>query len=232
MLHVPVPIFWKDREGHLLGASRYWYGYFGLNPEGAAGEVNRMVPDDGTSGKEEEEILRTGKIRANVPCWVLSHSASHNGTMTRWPMYQSGQISGIMGYFFDEDMLSDGEDAARKSIEREPETGLNDVTHFLNSLGGLETEYAAVHRNFGILLIEIPEILRIQKRYGVSVQTEVPSGESWEALAWLQGLALRFSASCTATMPGRNCRPLQKGFRSALTPSTRWTASAVPSLPE
>ena len=96
-------------------------------------------------------------------------------------MYQSGQISGIMGYFFDEDMLSDGEDAARKSIEREPETGLNDVTHFLNSLGGLETEYAAVHRNFGILLIEIPEILRIQKRYGVSIQTEVPSGESWDS---------------------------------------------------
>ncbi len=61
MLHVPVPIFWKDREGHLLGASRYWYGYFGLNPEGAAGEVNRMVPDDGTSGKEEEEILRTNR---------------------------------------------------------------------------------------------------------------------------------------------------------------------------
>ncbi len=119
--------------------------------------------------------------------------------MTRWPMYQGGQISGIMGYFFDEDMLSDGEDAARKSIEREPETGLNNVTHFLNSLGGLETEYAAVHRNFGILLIEIPKILRIQKRYEVSVQTEVPSGESWEALAWLQGLALRFSASCTAT---------------------------------
>jgi|GEM_PF-3386655 hypothetical protein len=37
--------------------SRYWYDYFGLNPEDAAGEVNRMVPDDGTSGKEEEEIL-------------------------------------------------------------------------------------------------------------------------------------------------------------------------------
>ena len=70
MLHVPVPIFWKDREGHLLGASRYWYGYFGLNPEGAAGEVNRMVPDDGTSGKEEEEILRTQRYHdalADVP---------------------------------------------------------------------------------------------------------------------------------------------------------------------
>lgn len=37
--------------------SRYWYDYFGLNPEDAAGEVNRMVSDDGTSGKEEEEIL-------------------------------------------------------------------------------------------------------------------------------------------------------------------------------
>lgn len=37
--------------------SRYWYDYFGLNPEDAAGEVNRMVPDEGTSGKEEEEIL-------------------------------------------------------------------------------------------------------------------------------------------------------------------------------
>ena len=37
--------------------SRYWYDYFGLNPEDAAGEVTRMVHDDGTCGPEEEELI-------------------------------------------------------------------------------------------------------------------------------------------------------------------------------
>ncbi len=164
MLHIPVPVFWKDRERRFLGVSQSFLDYYGFV---SADEVLGKTDEElgwNLNGSEyesvEKDILRTGTIHRNVPGKCIIRGVSHDIHATKWPTYQNGTISGLMGYFLDETALKQWQQEAKDSTED------LSVSRFLDDLLTYKADYDLNHRNFGVLFIEVPELIRIADQFG------------------------------------------------------------------
>ncbi|MGN0908204.1 MAG: EAL domain-containing protein, partial [Succinivibrio sp.] len=171
LLGSPLPLFWKDEKHRFLGASRRFLDYYGFSSQsdiiGRTDEDMRWHPGNGPYRHDEEEILRTGAMHESVPGKCIARGISHSILATKWPTYRNGRISGLMGYFLDEDMVSAfAADAKASSARLDPETGFPMVESFLDDLARYEDDCRLHGRKFGIIIIHVPEFKRIYSSFG------------------------------------------------------------------
>ena len=170
MRHIPLPVFWKDRECRFLGASQSFLDYYGFasvdeilgrTDQDMGWHLNNEVYEE-----DEKEVILTDQMHRNVPGRCISKGVSHEIYATKWPTYQNGKVSGLMGYFLDESTIS----AEKRNPEGNAgaDTGMGNryVSRFLDGLADYYTDYQLNHRNFGVLYIGVPELIRIADKFG------------------------------------------------------------------
>ncbi len=171
LLSSPLPIFWKDKDRRFLGASRRFLDYFGFSSQseivGRTDDDMRWHPGNGPYRSDEEEILRTGDMHVGVPGKCIARGISHSILATKWPTYRNGKVSGLMGYFLDEDMVSYFAAGGKASSAKlDPETGLPMVESFLDDLARYEDDCRLHGRKFGIVIVQVSEFKRIHSCLG------------------------------------------------------------------
>lgn len=173
MLHIPLPIFWKDQRRRFLGASQSFLDYYGLASIreilGKTDDDIRWHPYDAPYREDETEVIQTGKIHVNVPGRCIARGTTHTILATKWPVYRDGTVCGLMGYFLDEQMVAKLTNTERAVTGIDPVTGLENVSQFLDDLTNYARDYRNDHRTYGILFLRVPEVSRIAGRYGDAV---------------------------------------------------------------
>ena len=169
LLSSPLPVFWKGKDRCFLGASRSFLDYYGFSSQseilGKTDEDMRWHPFNEPYRNDEEDILKTGETHECVPGKCICRNVSHNIVSTKWPLYRNGEVAGLMGYFFDEQMLSRfSKNACGARID--PDTGFATVDTFLDDLARFEADNRVSGRQFGIILASVPEFGRLLSNYG------------------------------------------------------------------
>ncbi|MDD6351808.1 MAG: EAL domain-containing protein [Lachnospiraceae bacterium] len=176
MLHIPLPIFWKDINRRFLGASQYFLDYYGFRSVddilGRTDEDMGWHPNNENYLSDEEEILRTGAVHFNVPGKCIVNGESRRIYATKWPTYRDGKITGLMGYFLDPEIRLNPENKEKKHFP-DASDRMENVAKFLEDLVAYEADYRLNRRNFGALYVRIPEIQRISDNYGHPIMYSV-----------------------------------------------------------
>lgn len=166
MRHVPLPVFWKDKERRFLGASQSFLDYYGFASVneilGRTDEDMEWHPNNEGYQEDEKEILRSGQMHQDVPGRCISKGVSRAIYATKWPTYQDGRISGLMGYFLDADMVS----ARARNPEGDTTKGNHGVSRYMEDLAAYQSDYRLNHRKFGAMYIHVPELIRIAEKFG------------------------------------------------------------------
>lgn len=177
LLSSPVPFFFLNRERKLTAASHSFLSYFRISKVEEFEEKTRKdlawSPSIALAGNEDQKILESGEALVNATASCISNGVTHQCIITRWPIYREGKVAGIMGYFLDETMTGERQKVMLDRIGRDPDSGLDSLAQFLENLGMYEADRTTHGRPFGIILIDVPEIPRIEERYGRDVLLQV-----------------------------------------------------------
>lgn len=180
--HCPIPLFWKDNQRRFIGVSKAFLEFYGFSSEeeliGKTDEDMKWHPNNENYRVIEENVLKTGKSYYNMPGQCIVHGVSHEIYASKWPTYQKGQISGLMGCFLDQDLL-DGE-----SLRNDPDKLLATMStsHFIDDLIAFKNDFELNQKSFGVIFVRIPELLRIGKNFDREIMHEV-TRECYEVIA-------------------------------------------------
>lgn len=168
--HVPLPLFWKDKDRRFLGVSQSFLDYYGFSSVnellGKTDEEIGWHPNNEDYKKVEQEVLMTGKARRNVPGKCIAKGIVHEIYATKWPVFQDGRVSGLMGYFLDADLIRNMQTSVNDDTIIQTQEDLSSTSHFFDVLTSYKTDYQLNQVEFGVLYIEIPELERIAKQFG------------------------------------------------------------------
>ena len=173
MRYLPVGVFWKDGERRFEGASQYFLDYYGLSSEseilGKTDEDMEWHPNNDSYKENEEEILASGGIHYNVPGKCISKGEARTISASKWPVYQNGKITGLMGYFLDTEeaplTTGKGRKAGPGTRETNNQSEFNSLSRFMDDLNAYEKDYKLNKRTYGVIYIQIPDLTRIAQVY-------------------------------------------------------------------
>ncbi|MCH4032914.1 MAG: EAL domain-containing protein [Lachnospiraceae bacterium] len=176
LLHIPLPLFWKDKNRRFLGASKSFLDYYGFADEsailGKTDEDMNWHPSNELYRNVEEQVISSGEMQVLVPGRCIAKGTTHAIRATKWPTYRNGRISGLMGFFLDERALE-------HSLQLHPAgrdtDGLLTAAEFVQDLSDYESENIEGERPFGLIVLQIPELARIGAHFGKTVRSRVLS---------------------------------------------------------
>lgn len=164
--HIPLPVFWKDTKHKFLDVNPYYMHYFGLDSKkdilGKTDAVMGWHPNDEFYKDMEEQILKSGNVYTNVPGRCIANGVCHDVLMSEWPTYQNGKTTGSMGFFVEETLVCEN---TKVSEQLESSHEFLTMEQFIDELISYEMDYQLNKRDFGVLYIYIPELLRIAENY-------------------------------------------------------------------
>ena len=162
--------FWKDRQRRFVGASRAFLDYHGFASEqailGKTDEEMGWHVDNEPYRNDELAVLEKGHVVNNAPGHCIIHGTIHHITCYKWPIYQDGQIIGLMGTFFDVDNI------LRKNLEdakityQDMLTGLMNRQGLLDALMRYEEQWQLHHRPYSLILLDGRSYQRLADTYG------------------------------------------------------------------
>jgi len=177
MLHIPLALFWKDRNRRFLGASQYFLDYYGFASAddivGKTDEDMEWHTNNECYQTDENEILRTGHIHVNVPGRCILNGTPRNIFATKWPTYRDGRISGLMGYFLDSSATERDTGKAEGAPGPCHMSEFRTASQFMDDLIAYETDYQLNGRTYGVIYVWIPEFTRISDDFGHSAMYAV-----------------------------------------------------------
>ncbi len=127
--------FWKDKNRRFVGVSDAFLRFYGFESRDAVlGKTDEEVGwhiDDTPFMTDEERVLLKGEIIRNAVGQNVINGVTHYIAASKFPVYNNGEIVGLMGYFIDinQDMGSD------RSIQSQ----IDNVTGLMNSFGQMVT---------------------------------------------------------------------------------------------
>lgn len=142
-----IGVFWKDKDRRFLGANQMFLEYYhlsslkdiiGKTDEDMGWHVNPLP-----FKQDEENLLKNGIIIENAVGECLVHGENHKIIANKFPVYEKGQIVGLLGYFRDTTIENDEKQKAFDEIYKDKITGL------FNSIGLREqfNQYLASYKN-------------------------------------------------------------------------------------
>lgn len=160
MRETPIKMFYKDRNRRFLGASLSFLRYYGFpSVEEIIGKTDEEMywhVAENKSRDVELDVIAEGKSFINVPGKCIVAGQIRNISASKAPLYENGQIVGLVGYFVDLDHEQEDLSKLRFDSHLDPLTNLLNADGILSSLN----EYAAAKQSEGkpyaLLLLEDP----------------------------------------------------------------------------
>ena len=164
-----VKFFWKDRERRFLGASQSFLDYFGIKSLeellGKTDEEMNWHVNDAPYRNDEWNVLRKGEAVSDAPGQCIVNGVIHNIACFKRPIYDGGEIVGLMGYFVD---MEDKAAYVRKrtqALKRDGATGLMNARALVESMVDYAMQYHNRGRNYGLILLQNSKHARIIETY-------------------------------------------------------------------
>ncbi len=165
--------FWKDKKRRFVGASQSFLDAFEIKDisdiYGKTDEDLGWNVDDTKYKKDELSVINEGKSIVNAIGTCVIKGDPRTIAATKIPIYQNGEIIGLLGYFVD----TEASFTTRESLRNVTYT--DSVTGFLNYRGliGAGLRFDENFRNnkedFIAVIIDVPEYDRIRQRYGEKI---------------------------------------------------------------
>ncbi len=186
-----VNIFWKDKNRRFVGVNQKFLESYGLHDDssliGKTDEEMKWHIDDGPFKNDEINVIENGVVIANRIGNCNIKGVSQKIIVFKEPLYDKGEIVGLVGYFF---VLND---LGKEFGWSQNLNGIDQVTNLLSAHGmtNVLAEYIEGwhirKENFAVIRIFLKDYNRLLKYYGEEVARNVLK-EYGELLASIIGL--------------------------------------------
>lgn len=179
-----VKFFWKDAQRRFRGVSQSFLDFYGMQSVdeviGKTDEDMGWHVDNGPYQGEELDILRNGKKVLALPGQCIVRGVIHNIICYKMPIYGSGKIIGLVGYFVDNS--EEREHNWQKNQQLDNVTGLMSIHSFLDAMIDYAMQFGDNGRNYGVIILKNDKHRRIQETLGEDFAKEVLRGMGEEIL--------------------------------------------------
>lgn len=170
MRHPEFCYFWKDRERRFLGASKSFFRYYGFSSLqdilGKTDEDMGWHVENGPYRDAEPEVLAKGITVRNQPGQCILRGVLHHITCYKWPLYDRGQIVGLMGVFFDADKMKKRVQEITDTSYVDPVTGLMNMRGWFDALFTYDEQKTLQKRRYSVLLLDNSTYRSVGASYG------------------------------------------------------------------
>ena len=164
-------IFWKDHDRRFLGASKGFLDFYGFSSEDEIigrndEELGWHVHPD-LYMNDEYKVIHEGVTLRNIPGNCISHGRNREILASKTPLYdKNGEITGLLGYFIDKDLLGINDKRGNEDSRRELLTGLLNSRGIAEEAEAFQDEYYLRGTNFARIHIGINDFSTINEQYG------------------------------------------------------------------
>lgn len=174
MIHyADIKFFWKDRSRRFIGVSRAFLDYYGLKHEkdliGKTDEDMGWHIDDHPYMEAEQAVLEKGEVVRNAVGQCIVHGRPHRIIATKFPVYRDKRIIGLLGYFFDSEMLEEQKNQLNQLKVIDSETGLLNFRGLLLAAQKYSENYHLYGNDYYCIILDVPEYDRIREDYGPEI---------------------------------------------------------------
>ncbi len=168
-----IKFFWKDKKRRFLGVSKSFLDFYGIASKkdilGKTDEEMHWHIDDQPYMDDELDIVEKGIRVSGVPGQCIVNGVVHNIVCSKMPIYDDGEIVGLVGYFVDieEEIERLQHNSAAPRVDTV--TKLMNARSFMDALVGYAMQYAEKKRNFGLIVVNNRNHDRIRRSYGEEV---------------------------------------------------------------
>ena len=166
----PFYYFWKDRQRRFLGASQSFldvYGFKSLQDILGKTDEDMGWHVEGKPYRDDEwAVLREGKSFRNVPGQCIIQGRLQHIVCSKWPVYEDGQIVGLMGMFLEVEDLETKVDSVLRQSYRDRVTGLMNLHGFVDAALTYEERWTAQQQPYGMILCQGQNYQVVLDSYG------------------------------------------------------------------
>ncbi len=170
MNYSAIMFFWKDKNRRFRGVSRSFLDFYEIKSRediiGKNDEEMHWHVSDGPYKGDELDVLEKGKIVFNAPGQCIVNGVVHNIICNKMPIYERGEIVGLVGSFADVD-----QELYRVQKLINP-SKIDNLTRLMNNRNLLDTmlqfavQYNDEGRNYGVIVLRNVYHKRIVADYG------------------------------------------------------------------
>ena len=164
-------IFWKDHDRRFVGASPAFLNYYGFqsihdikgkNDEDLGWHVH---PDAYMS--DEMRVIHEGVTTHNIPGQCMNEGENKEILASKTPLYdENGEISGLLGYFIDRELLTENDLRGKETGRRDLLTGLLNSRGIAEESMSFRDAYYLRGIDFGRIHISIDDFASLNEQYG------------------------------------------------------------------
>lgn len=162
-------IFWKDKDRRFIGANEAFLYYYGMTLSDIVGKNDEDMgwhPDPIPFKKDEESVLREGKIITNAVGACVVEGEVRKILAFKAPVYRRGKIVGLVGYFVDISNVAQLVDVYDREQDHDLLTGLLNENGMRDALLHRERLYQAEQLDFGFICVQILGLAPVRNIWG------------------------------------------------------------------
>ncbi len=172
VVNADIAVFWKDKSRRFLGANECFLDYFGLSDVselfGKTDEDLNWHVDPDPNKIEEERVLKRGERVILSPGKVIAKGQIRDIVASKCPIYTNGQITGIMGYFFDAEQTLKLSATGEKAFHKDHVTGILDMHGLMNTAWTYYNSYVNNDIDFAMICCKLNDYITLKNNYGKS----------------------------------------------------------------
>ena len=164
-----IRFFWKDTDRRYLGASQAFLNFFDVKIEDILGKRDEdmgWLMDEKAFEEGEIEVLTKGVFLKKIPGQCIVNGIAHNILSDKRPIYDNGQIIGLMGHCIDVDEQLGYLDKLYNERRLDPITGLMNVSALAEVTRTFAHNYATKNINYALIILRNENYHRIVEDFG------------------------------------------------------------------
>ncbi len=164
-----VKFFWKDKNRRFLGGSKAFLDFFNVKLSDILGkndaEMGWLI-DEKAFEEGELDVINRGSFILKAPGQCIINGVVHNIVSDKRPIYENGQIIGLMGHLLDVDEELSYLDKLYNDRRLDPVTGLMNVSALAEVTRSYAHNYTAKGVNYALIILRDENHHRIVEDYG------------------------------------------------------------------
>jgi diguanylate cyclase (GGDEF)-like protein len=164
-----LKFFWKDRDRRFRGVSKAFLDFYGIKSEneilGKTDEEMHWHVNDQPYMLDELAVIEEGRVVEDIPGQCIVGGVVHRIACRKMPIYDNGQIIGLVGSFRDlEEERWTEEDEALALVD--PVTGLMTARSLMGVMIDYAEQYNLLGKEYGLAVLRNTGHKRIEQTYG------------------------------------------------------------------
>ena len=168
-------LFWKDKDRRFKGVSRSFLNFYEIKSLddilGKNDEEMHWHVDEGPYQGDELDVLHKGTTVFNAPGQCIVNGVVHNIICNKIPVYDKGEIVGLVGSFADVDQEIYRVQKLVNPSKVDTATRLMNNKFFMLTMMDYATQFNEAGKNYAYIVMHNKNHHRIEETYGSKIAT-------------------------------------------------------------